>query len=162
MEKTNTLKFELFDPVEAGETWAITWGSDYKVVEIYVDGERLLDSIREIEVPYAKEEGHPKLAGSYGHLSPKELYFDLGTALIENSDACDDRVYPFCCEDCGEILCWSISFLVKEDEKYVYWYDFKHEHRSWKYNLTYRFEKEDYEEALWDLWDMYKEQNRED
>lgn len=52
-----------------------------------MDGERLLDIIREIEVPYAHEEGHPKLAGSYGHLSPKEMYFDLGTALIENSDA---------------------------------------------------------------------------
>ena len=87
MEKTNTLKFELFDPVEAGETWAITWGFDYKVVEIYVDGEKLQDIIREIEVPYAHEEGHPKLAGSYWHLSPKEMYFDLGTALIENSDA---------------------------------------------------------------------------
>ena len=87
MKKTSTLKFDSFDPVEAGEKWAITWGADYKVVEIYVDGERLLDSIREIEVPYAKEEGHPKLAGSYGHLSPKEMYFDLGTALIENSDA---------------------------------------------------------------------------
>ena len=87
MEKTSTLKFESFDPVEAGEKWAITWGADYKVVEIYVDGERLLDIIREIEVPYAHEEGHPKLAGSYGHLSPKEMYFDLGTALIENSDA---------------------------------------------------------------------------
>ena len=87
MEKTSTLKFERFDPVEAGEKWAINWGADYKVVEIYVDGERLLDIIREIEVPYAHEEGHPKLAGSYWHLSPKEMYFDLGTALIENSDA---------------------------------------------------------------------------
>ena len=162
MEKTNTLKFEFFDPVEAGETWAITWGFDYKVVEIYVDGEKLLDIIREIEAPYAKEEGYPELAGAYGHISPKDLYFGLGTALIENSDACDNKVYLFCCEDCGDILCWSISFMVKEDEKYVYWYDFKHEHRNWKYDLTFRFEKEENEEGLWELWDMCKEQMRKD
>ena len=66
MEKISTLKFESFDPVEAGEKWAITWGADYKVVEIYVDGERLLDIIREIEVPYAHEEGTLNLQAPTG------------------------------------------------------------------------------------------------
>lgn len=160
MENNNILNFEMFDPVEAGEEWAITWGSNHKVVEIYVDGKKLLDIIREIEVPYANEEGYPELAGAYGHISPRELYVDLSTVLIDNSNTCDKRVNLFCCGSCGEIICWSVSFLVKEDERYVYWYDFRHEHRNWEYNLTYKFDKEEYEDTLWDLWDMSKEQKR--
>ena len=83
MEKTNTLKFELFDPVEAGETWAITWGFDYKVVEIYVDGEKLLDIIREIEAPYANEEGYPELAGAYGHISQRTCILVWAQRLLK-------------------------------------------------------------------------------
>lgn len=174
MDRINTLDFEVFDPVVAGEEWALSWGSDYKVTEIYIDGRKLLDIIREIELPYAIEEGRIRRAagyagededfsdhaGKYGHLSPKELYMDLNTEAAAAGDPNNDRAYLFCCENCGEIFCWTVSMKVREDERYVYWYDFEHERRpSWEYNLTYKFEKKEYEEALWKLWNLAKVQH---
>lgn len=165
MMDTNTLDFEMFDPEEAGEEWALTWGSDHKAVEVYIDGKKLLDIIREIEVPYAEEEGNPELAGSYGHVSPESLYIDLcRTSLEEDPNEqksyYDGRVYLFCCRDCGEVFCWTVSFRVKEDEEFVYWYDFRNMHRWWGYNLTFKFEKEDYQEAIWELWDLFEKLER--
>lgn len=174
MDKINTLDFEDFDPVEAGEQWALSWGSDHKVTEIYIDGKKLLDIIHQIELPYAIEEGriaraeghaeededYSDLAGDYGHISPKSLYEELSIAAFGAGEDCDERAYLFCCGNCGELFCWTVSMKVREDEKYVYWYDFKHEHRnSWEYNLTYKFDKKGYEEALWKLWDLAKDQH---
>lgn len=161
MDNINTLDFEVFDPVEAGEQWALSWGSDHKVTEIYIDGRKLLDIIHEIELPYAVEEGRTTRAEEdYGHLSPEVLYMDLNTDAAAAGDPDDDRAYLFCCGNCGEIFCWTVSMKVKGDEQYVYWYDFKHERRpGWDYNLTFKFEKKEYEEALWKLWDLAKDQD---
>lgn len=159
MNSYNNLDFKMFDPVEAGEVWAVDFGSNHKVVEIYIDGKRLLDTIRKIEVPYAKEEGHPDLAGDYGHVSPSELYSDLSTATDENSYSYELGVYLFCCAGCGEPGCWSVTLQVKEDEESVYWYNFEHEHRDWEYNLTYRFEKNAYAQALHKLKNMAARQS---
>ena len=37
---------------------------------------------------------------------------------------------------------------VREDEDYVYWTEFEHNHRDWKYNLEYRFDKKQYYYAM--------------
>ena len=154
MSNINTLDFKMFDPVEAGEEWAVDFGSNHKVVEIYIDGQRLLDTIREIEIPYAQGEDSPELAGDYGHVSPRELYSDLSTAADENSYSHDLGVYLFCCASCGEPGCWSVTLRVREDADFVYWYGFEHEHRGWEYNLEYKFEKKAYEQAMKKLENM--------
>ena len=158
----NTLDFKMFDPVEAGEPWAVSFGAKDKVVEIYIDGKKLIDTIREIEYPYMKEEGlldDPD--GDYGHVSPSSLYNDL-TWVVDKNGYADDflGVYLFCCADCGEEGCWSVTLHVKKDDQYVYWHDFQHEHRHWVYNLTYKFEKEAYEKALQKLKNMSLRQRR--
>ena len=160
MVNVNILDFEVLDPVKAGETWANMWGSTNNVVEIIIDGKKLIDVVREIEIPYATEEGHLDLAGAYGHIPPSFLYADL---LDATTDAGLDNslVYLFCCDDCGEPSCWSVVFKVKEEENFIYWYGFEHAHRKdWNYNLTYKFERSAYEQALQKLKNMAETQSK--
>lgn len=149
MKEVNTLDFLMFDPIEAGEEWAVEYGSNHMVVEILIDGRSLLDIIDKIERPYIKDD--PSIdtdTGNYGHVSPKSLYWDLIEMSDELYSAGGLGVYLFCCASCGEEGCWSVTLRVREDEKFVYWYDFQHEHRDWSYNLEYRFEKTAYVQAL--------------
>ena len=146
----NVLDFVVFDPVEAGESWTDCYPGHRrsKAVEIYIDGKKLLDRIREIEEPFAASEGMPDLAGDYGHLPPEWLYHDLKNAVRENGAPDRHGVELYCCAGCGDPGCWSVCVNVKEDDRFVYWYDFFHNHRKWIYLLFYRFEKTAYEQAL--------------
>lgn len=151
MGEINVLEFKMLDPIEAGEPWAVDYGSNHQVVEVIIDGESILDIIRKIEKTYLQEEGLLRLqdhGNDYGHISPKDLYDDLGSAMVIGSYACDFGVHLFCCGECGEPGCWSVKFRVKEDDGFVYWYDFRHNHRDWTYNLNYRFEKKAYQKAM--------------
>lgn len=141
----------MFDSIKAGEPWAADYGSNHQVVEVIIDGKSILDIIRRIEKPYLQEEGLLRLqdhGNDYGHISPKDLYDSLLSATVNGSFSYDFGVYLFCCGGCGEPGCWSVTFHVKEDEKFVCWYNFEHNHRDWAYNLNYKFEKKAYQMAM--------------
>ena len=152
-ETINVLEFKMFDPVEAGEPWALSFGAFNKVVDILIDRKSLLETIREIEMPYMEEEGLlPDLADfSYGHLSPHDLYFDLTTAASEDEIDSFSHEYGaelYCCADCGESGCWSVVTHIRIEEDYVYWFDFEQNHRDWEYNLEYKFDRTQYDQAM--------------
>ena len=131
------LKFKIIDP-KGKEDWA----DDYDIseaVEIYINGREIIELLKEIETPFAMDEGHIDIAGAYGHLTPKELYSEL-------TDAEESSL--LCCDGCGFIGCWSVLVSVKMDDIYVYWNEFKHNHRDWKYNISYKFSRLEYENAL--------------
>lgn len=140
----NHLKFKLIDPVIANERWTEGENNLPDVVEIYIDDVEITEIFRKIEVPYCEQEGHPNLAGDYGHIPAKELYRDLCEATIEGSYSYDLGVYPVCCGACGEPGCWSVTFRVRESDDFVWWYKFEHERREWKYDLEFKFLKSDY------------------
>lgn len=152
----NHLNFKLIDAVSAGEEWADEDRKPINVVEIYIDGVEIAEIFRRIEVPYCKAEGHPDLAGDYGHLSAKSLYIDLTEATTKGSFSYEIGVYPLCCGICGEPGCWSVTFHVCEDGEYVWWYGFEHEHRDWEYNLEFKFLKRDYDVEIKKLF-LWKE-----
>lgn len=156
MDDVNTISFRLIDPRKAGEAWADDY-PETKAVEIYIDDKEILDILRPIEEPYAKAEGLD-LENDYGHIDPKSLYSDLTEATDPNSYAYSLGVYLCRCGDCGEPGCWSVTNKVREDEDYVYWYGFQHEHRDWEYNLEYKFDKKQYVDALRELEAMAKGQ----
>lgn len=155
--KINQLDFNLIDPLSAGEEWAEDVHNPPSVVEIYIDGIEILEIFRKIEAPYCEAEGHPDLVVGYGHVSANDLYTDLIEATDENSWSYKLGVYPLCCRSCGEPGCWSVTFHVREDEDYIWWYGFEHEHRDWEYNLEFKFLKKDYFVALEKL-SRWKEQ----
>jgi hypothetical protein len=142
------LEFKAIDPVQVGEEWAMYRDNPPRTVEIYIDGCELLDIIRPIELPYKKKEGFDISTEDYGHMPVSELYRYLITAMDGTSYSYKYGVYLLVCRDCGEPGCWSVTCKVSEDEKYVYWLDFEHEHRDWEYNIQYKFEKKQYNEAL--------------
>jgi hypothetical protein len=47
-----------------------------EVVRILIDGRDLIDLVRPIELPFARAEGHPELAGGYDGLLPRD-WIDL-------------------------------------------------------------------------------------
>ena len=142
--KISHLDFKLIDAALSGEEWAEDAKKPINVVEIYIDGVELVGIFRAVEIPYCEAEEHPNLAGDYGHMSAKNLYEDLTEATVEGSWSNELGVYPLCCRSCGEPGCWSVTFHVREDDEYVWWYGFEHEHRDWEYNLEFKFLKKDY------------------
>lgn len=123
----------------------------YKAVEIYINGREIVEILKEIETPYAMEEGHPKLAGAYGHNAAKTLYEDLREAMTEGTYCQENGVELLCCKECGESGCWSVRVSVRQDEEYIYWEQFQHNHRKWNYDISFQFTKKDYERAMQQL-----------
>ena len=149
----NTLDFEMFDPVEAGEEWAVDFGSPHLVVESIIDGRRLIDIIHEIEAPQKAGEG----GLDYGHTSPRRLYGDLVNARLNDGYFPND-VYLFVCYSCGEIGCNSVTCHVIEVGDYVFWTDF--ENRCDYGGLYFQFEKKQYDAAMEKLKWMAEHQDR--
>lgn len=148
--KINQLNFKLIDALAAGEDWAedADINNPIHVVEIYIDGVEIVEIFRRVELPYCEQEGHPDMAGSYGHESAKQLFRDLINAPKESSLTYEMGVYPVCCRSCGMSCCWAVTFHIREDENFVWWYQFEHEHRDWEYNLEFKFTKTDYAAAM--------------
>lgn len=136
----DNIEFKIINPVDKGEEWALEYGSTKNTVEIYINNIEIIRLLKNVEESYALSENHPSIAGAYGHISPEILYSEL-----TDKEKC---AFLLCCNDCGDIGCWSVSVHIKEDENYVYWYDFEHNHRDWEYDLSFKFIKKDYIKAL--------------
>lgn len=135
----DTLEFRLTDWLSE-EDGELDQEKNSKVVQILLDGSDFIEMLKEIEKPFAEAEGKPHLAGDYGYVSPKHLYREL-TKDTEGAEL-------LCCGGCGVSGCWSVLVVVKEDEEYVYWENFEQNHRDWIYNLSYKFAKAEYEQAM--------------
>jgi len=138
----NTLDFVMFDPVKAGEEWAVDLGSDHKVVECMIDGRPLIDIIHEYESGQKE-----KVEGlDYGHRQPSALYGDLQSARMHDMYSNTDEVDLFVCSSCGELGCNSVTCRVREDADYVYWVNFEN---GYLYaGLMFQFEKAQYDQAI--------------
>ena len=149
---TDKLEFKLIDPVQNGEKWAddeIFVRKDLRAVEIYLNGHEIIDILKEIEMPFALDEGHPDIAGGYGHNEPKILYRDLSESLVEGTYNQKYGVELLCCGSCGFSGCWSAVAYVRRDDDFVYWENFKQNHReNWKYDLSYKFDRNEYEKQM--------------
>ena len=152
MLKKDKIEFRLINPVEKGEEWAedYMFGSkEPRAVEIYINNREIIDILKEIELPFAEEEGHPSLAGGYGHNVPKFLYESLNDAFVEGTYNQQCGVEILCCGDCGFPGCWSAVAYVRQDDDFVYWENFRQNHRkNWKYNLSYKFDRAEYEKEM--------------
>lgn len=149
MNNTDKLEFKLINAKEANEAWAEDYEKTFYVVEIYLNGKELVPILKEIEQPFCDKEGTPEIAGGYGHNLPEELYNDLTEAAKEGAFSEDHEAALLCCDGCGFSGCWSVMVSVRQTEKYVYWENFRQNHRAdWQYNLSYRFDREEYNTAM--------------
>lgn len=123
------------------------------VVGIWVDGVRLEELARPVELPFAEAEGKPGLAGSYEGLAVRHdilwpsLHF-LGEPSLSNFDD-GDTVLLGC--NCGDWGCWPLVADVALTETEVSWSRFRNGHRSnWdlKELGPFVFDRAQYEAAL--------------
>lgn len=145
MEKRfDTLRFEIFDPYEAKEPWAVEFNKrNWHSVKIFINDKELNALLVGLE---DKEKGvltPTNSANEYGH---------NGVYIVDQleSDYADSYgASVCCCADCGEEGCWGIRVKVRKNEHEVVWHDFEHEHMSYTYGgLEFHFERHAYDAEI--------------
>ena len=128
-------------------------------VHIIINGRDLIETLRDIELPFATREDHPRIAGTYSGLPAHRVFFPSRHFLGEPEPIYSDgegRTYVLECE-CGEPGCWPFAVRIELQERDVIWRDFKQEHRGphakageWRYDAlpSFRFDRANYEQAL--------------
>jgi hypothetical protein len=123
------------------------------VADILINGQNLIDMLRQCELPFAEAEGHPSIAGGYMGL-PSKLALLPSTHLI---GATGKRTHLLVCRDCGEDMCWPFLADIIVTPTEVIWQNFSQPYRTgtkgrplWSYEKfrPFRFDRQQYEEAL--------------
>jgi hypothetical protein len=126
-------------------------------VRLLVGDRDLAELVRAVELPHARAEGAPSIAGAYAGLDPSLLpggvraHF-LGGAGSDLACGPRDKTVLLGC-DCGEPGCWPLMARVEVEGETVVWRDFQQPHRdAWSYGDfgPLRFERAQYEAALAD------------
>ena len=140
------------------------------VIDIFVNEKRLIDMVREVELPQAMkdQETGEKIAGAYvGHpyegswfLKREKIvkpYFMGETDFSYEREAeKDGRKWTplFTCSGCLEDGCWSLLAAIEPVKDLVLWTALQHNHRKhWDYSKvgkdgTFMFDRAQYESAL--------------
>lgn len=136
----DTLRFELIDPYEAKETWAVEfYGPGQHAVRIFVNNKELNALFVELE---------DQEDGTTTPTDPADVYGHIGLWLakyLKSESAASYGVSLCCCSGCGEEGCWGVRVKVRESEDEIVWYGFEHEHRPYTYGgLEFHFERNAY------------------
>ena len=139
MEKHfDTLRFELFNPYEEKERWAVY----FDLPE--VDGVKIYVNDKELNAPLVELED--KEDGSTTPSNPADVYGHTGLMLarhLEDESAASYGASVCCCSDCGDEGCWGVRAKVKKCADEVIWHGFEHEHRPYTYGgLEFHFERQ--------------------
>jgi hypothetical protein len=129
--------------------------SEYsKLIIPIIDGHSLISLLKTIELPFAKKEGHPEIAGAYGGIyfsestSPTEYF--LGQ--IETEENKGKTLLLLC--DCSFEGCWDFLAKIIVHRSTVKWNDFEQIHReNWDYSGlgVFTFNRKQYENSLKNL-----------
>lgn len=128
-----------------------------EAVSISVNGHDLIDLVRDVELPFARREGHPELAGSYLGLEPKDVVASRLLPRTPHDDHADVRKVTVLVCECGEEGCWPLRATITVTPDSVIWSDFEQPHRGpedparhWEYDRLgpFVFERGRYEAEL--------------
>ncbi|MEV1247950.1 hypothetical protein ACIBO2_29220 [Nonomuraea sp. NPDC050022] len=135
----------------------------HDLIEIVIDGVRLLDLVREAELPYARSEQleraeefapepAPLLAGEYSYFPgtgwPSRHYLGEPTEVAYNQE--DDETMLLGCT-CGIPECWALLARIEVTDTEVRWSGFSNSARDWDLSATlgpFVFSRRQYEQAL--------------
>src|SRR5262249_2980377 len=122
-------------------------------VRLAVNGEDLIDLVRNVERPFAEADGQPSLAGSYRGL-PSGAALPPSEHLLGNPHpdlTSGEKAYVLGCT-CGIAGCWPLLVRIQIHRDTVSWSDFEHGFRSprWRYEGLgpFTFDRAQYESAL--------------
>ncbi|MCY1144142.1 hypothetical protein OWR29_39630 [Actinoplanes sp. Pm04-4] len=117
----------------------------------YLNGVPLRDLVRRAELPFARREGKPDLAGSYAGLVGQEVRWPswhyLGKPVLSWFGDGDTVLLGCVCSDWG---CWPFTAMVTVTEDAVTWSGYRTGHREWDYRelRDFAFDRHQYEQAL--------------
>lgn len=133
---------------------------------IVINGARLLDLVRQAELPFAAqewrerpesfgpEEGPEDLAGAYtgllAHYYWPSRHF-LGEPGAEPRGIREDgETMLLICSGCGIAECWALLARIEVAETTVRWSGFRNSHRDWDLSTVgpFLFSRTQYEQAL--------------
>lgn len=122
---------------------------DAIVVQIWIDGNPLIDLLKVYELPFAQKEGNPQIAGAYMGFHPEDFLQHL-----EEVNEAGKTVLLDC--TCGVWGCWTLFARISPSENRVIWSDFEQKHRRagsaqfWDYKDfgPFEFDRKDYEAQL--------------
>jgi hypothetical protein len=124
---------------------------EYQPVDIFLDGKRLIDQLRQVEALYAEQEGSPDLAGQYHSLSVRTTFFPSRHFLGEPCPILqhEGKTAILICT-CGCEGCWDFVCKIIVSEQTVTWSDFEQIHRNWDYSTLgeFVFDRTQYENEL--------------
>lgn len=138
----------------------ISWsGETMRVVTIRINGRRLVDFIRDVELPFALAEGHATLAGAYVGIPPGVAFLPSRHLLGEPAAGWnwEPEAVPVLQCECEEPGCWPLLLRVTVEPETVTWSDFRQPHRGpqsraghWRYDAlsAFTFDRWQYERAL--------------
>jgi hypothetical protein len=119
-------------------------------VNILINETSLADLARVVELPHARAERNPKLAGDYSPMIIEEFRDKNG---LLGDPACSwfedgDTVLMGC--PCGEWGCWPLTVRIDVDPDRVTWRDFRNGHRDWDLQALgpFVFDRSEYEAAI--------------
>ena len=120
--------FELSVPEIDGRPWA------YRPAEVVIDGVRLIDRLKRVEVPFAEQEGSPELAGQYRSLSAGTTFLPSRHFLGEPRPVLGrgGKTAVLVCT-CGCEGCWDLVCRIDVTGRAVVWSGFEQFHRNWDY-----------------------------
>ena len=122
-------------------------------VDIVINGQRLIDLAREVELPFAEAEGRLVHAGEYQNLPPRAVFLPSRSWLPENGEEITELLI---CGFCGTWGCWPLEARITVEDERVVWSDFCQPHRSkskppvWRYDRLgpFVFDRRQYEAEL--------------
>jgi hypothetical protein len=124
--------------------------------EIVVNGQPLIERLREVERPFAEREGSPLIAGGYGPLPAAALLANLTGQPDRIFERRDGKVTLLVC-NCGCEGCWDFIAEIEERDDEVVWRGFEQIHRplsdpdrAWRYDELGElvFRRSDYDAAV--------------
>ena len=119
-------------------------GESFTEVVVTINGEPLLELIRQREQSFAAKDGQASIAGDYAYLSLidfKKLFLD---ALLPNGRLAasgEQSVVLLGCP-CGIWDCWYLSLKAKFEADAIRFSDFTNLRRKdWRYGLEFKFDR---------------------
>jgi hypothetical protein len=117
----------------------------------FLGGVSLRDLVRTVELPFARREGNPDLAGSYAGLAGEGVRWPsrhfLGEPVLSWFGDGDTVLLGCVCGDWG---CWPFTATVAVADEVVTWSGYRTGHRDWDYRelRDITFDRGQYEQAL--------------
>ena len=117
-------------------------GESFTEVVVAINGEPLLELIRQREQSFAAKNGQGCIAGDYAYLNLIDFEELFLRAALEADLAQDERNAVLLGCPCGIWDCWYLALKIKFEENAVKFTDFKNLRRKdWQYGLEFKFDR---------------------